>query len=63
MNTYKEFYAHFMLNLIAGLVGGLIVGLLLLKEYSIFQRAGALVVLMVLLWIIALGIFTLFLKK
>jgi len=42
--TNKEFFATFMLNVIAGLIGGLIVGLLLLKEYSIYQRIGALVV-------------------
>ena len=61
--TPKEFYAHFMLNVIAGLIGGLIVGLLLLKEYSILQRVGALIVLTIILWFIALNIYSIFLKE
>jgi len=59
----KEFYANFMLNVIAGLIGGLIVGLLLLKEYNIYQRVGALIVLIIILWLLALAIYHAFLRK
>jgi len=61
--TPKEFYANFMLNVIAGLIGGLIVALILLKEYNIYLRLSALLVLIIILWFIALGIYSSILKR